>query len=1492
MRNDYLKRFCIFIISSLMVIAIICAGTNVEEFKAVASSSSIATFGGIEGSPNGEALYNATNTYDYNGDNVLNNRAYVYYDTSTEGKNNNYVSDDTPLITVLTHGLGGEAAHWSNAGDDFVYDEESLFARLQTELLKNGGNGANVYWAVMQNSTAFRLYDLNDEDNRTARNVGTDSEYIEFTKSQTTNAITDISKHIILIFESSVKNEYNYKVYEEFNYMLSKIIYDVKLLSGGELPRINLIGHSRGGITNLQYALDHPDIVDSMFSLGTPYFGSDTASVSLAESIAPGNGRLDIIDRNIFMGYYNRWHNDYNRLYSNIEAHALGGYSDSDFLFDALIASDLNMIEDKVSDELLGAIKEVIRTSPDIVTTFKTIANITDFVLSLSGDENYNESELQNYIQILADIQYFAYDDSEGFWENLGDIIIHNLPFVGCPYFMNDLLVDLPSQIGLDTHSDTFHTYGFYTYAKCYENSDYADGTVKKLSSSTMPAIVHNLEARDKDMIDYILSNISLGGYEGYIYNKTSETTATLVGYRGNLVSNEIVLPTQIDGLTVNCIGSDLFKGKGNNITSITIPDTVVSIDNYAFAGLRSLVTVGISENSSLESVGFKAFSGCSELVSYNITKNVNNIKPDAFLNCSKLEEFSVSELNSVYSAIDGVLYNKEGTILLHYPEGKEIGVFELPLSVTAIEAYAFSDNVKIEQLHIYGTPTLGNFAFYNCANLNEVYFYSYNVPEIGIGAFLNNEFTLYVPHNTQNTYNAEFEGYTSNISSIPITITFMVDNEECATLETYYGANIVGLIDPFKEGYVFNYWSDDEGNIYQNNGVWDSTIDLTVEANWTARQSYVNFVGFGTDGIDSILATYDEPIGTLPTPNVDGPTFIGWKDDNGTYYYADTIWNRTNNLTLIADYDGEEQGNIILYYVDLDQDGGVGGSDNVRAEYLAPMPMATAPTREGYTFKGYYTKKNGGGDKYYNEDMSSARNWDIASDRTLYAYWEGLKFTVTLNKDNGTGETDIIEVTYDSVMPTVGLEAPTKTGYTFRGYYDDDGKQYYVGPNLSSDVVWKKLADTTLHAHWEETKYTISFILYDELTNGNTVSVSYGDYITVNYAPYRNHYEFKGYYSKANGEGTCYIRGVLEESNGIFRIVPESTDNTWNQYSDGVLYAHWERLEAEIGCDVYVFGEGTTLAPRTVSIVSGEQTTLSAPTIDGYIFDHWAINSVDYATASVTITLELHRSYVTGEITLYKQNTTGSATYSDGYIAIWYTKDPNACVAEGTMITLADGSQVPVESLTGNEMLLVWNLHTGSFDIAPILFIDHDIATTYRIVNLSFSDGTQVKVIDEHAFWDFNLNKYVFLREDAIQYVGHWFNKQTIDESGNLIWTRVQLTNVTITEEYTTAWSPVTYGHLCIYVNGMLSMPGATEGLINIFEVDGDTMRINQEQYLIDIATYGLFTYDEFAEIYPIPETIFEAFGGEYLKVSIGKGLIDYETLGDLIGRYSKFFE
>jgi len=231
-------------------------------------------------------------------------------------------------------------------------------------------------------------------------------------------------------------------------------------------------------------------------------------------------------------------------------------------------------------------------------------------------------------------------------------------------------------------------------------------------------------------------------------------------------------------------------------------------------------------------------------------------------------------------------------------------------------------------------------------------------------------------------------------------------------------------------------------------------------------------------------------------------------------------------------------------------------------------------------------------------------------------------------------------------------------------------------------------------------------------------------------------------------------------------------------------------------------------------------------------------------------------------------------------------------CVTEDTMVTLADGSQVAVSKLKGDENLLVWNMFTGSFDTAPILFIDKDCKREYEIINLYFSDGSSVKVIDEHGFWNITLNKFVFIRKDAKQYIGHWFNKQVVDAGGNPTNSEVQLVDVVISKEYTSAWSPVTAVHMCSYVNGMLSMPGGTTGLINIFEVDDKTMTINYDSYLADIDKYGLFTYEEFLEIQPIPRNVFEALGGQYMKIAIGKGLITTEELKNLIVKYSKLWE
>ena len=224
------------------------------------------------------------------------------------------------------------------------------------------------------------------------------------------------------------------------------------------------------------------------------------------------------------------------------------------------------------------------------------------------------------------------------------------------------------------------------------------------------------------------------------------------------------------------------------------------------------------------------------------------------------------------------------------------------------------------------------------------------------------------------------------------------------------------------------------------------------------------------------------------------------------------------------------------------------------------------------------------------------------------------------------------------------------------------------------------------------------------------------------------------------------------------------------------------------------------------------------------------------------------------------------------------------SCITADTLITLADGTQKRVDQLKGDELLLVWNLNTGKYEAEPIVFVDSEEEAEYEIIHLYFSDGSDVKVIYEHGFFDLDLGKYVYIdASNYADYVGHRF--VALDDIAANTWNVVTLDEVVIETEVTTAWSPVTFEHLCYYTNGVLSMPGGIEGLFNIFEVDTDTMTYDAEAMQEDIETHGLFTLEDFGGM--IPKAAFEAFNGAYLKVALGKGLLTWEDIAYMAERY-----
>ena len=115
------------------------------------------------------------------------------------------------------------------------------------------------------------------------------------------------------------------------------------------------------------------------------------------------------------------------------------------------------------------------------------------------------------------------------------------------------------------------------------------------------------------------------------------------------------------------------------------------------------------------------------------------------------------------------------------------------------IYPFAFDGNNNLSTLQIQSYITIDNFAFANCSSLNSVYIDLYSSPRLGINAFYNDNFVLFVPYDQQDYYRKLFAAYTQNIDSIKITVTFVDDGAVVKQHEVYYGSITVSYthLDP-----------------------------------------------------------------------------------------------------------------------------------------------------------------------------------------------------------------------------------------------------------------------------------------------------------------------------------------------------------------------------------------------------------------------------------------------------------------------------------------------------------------------------------------------------------------------------------------------------------------------------------------------------------------------------------------------------------------------
>lgn len=226
-------------------------------------------------------------------------------------------------------------------------------------------------------------------------------------------------------------------------------------------------------------------------------------------------------------------------------------------------------------------------------------------------------------------------------------------------------------------------------------------------------------------------------------------------------------------------------------------------------------------------------------------------------------------------------------------------------------------------------------------------------------------------------------------------------------------------------------------------------------------------------------------------------------------------------------------------------------------------------------------------------------------------------------------------------------------------------------------------------------------------------------------------------------------------------------------------------------------------------------------------------------------------------------------------------------CITEDTLITLTDGTQKRVDELTGTETLLTWNHLTGSYDTAPVAYlIDHGgERTEHDIIHLYFSDGSDLEIVGEHVFYNADSGKYITLDATAADYIGTGFAKLNAD-SGKM--DVVQLTDVKMETKVTAVYEVVTDTYMTCFTDGILTASAYIDKLLNIFDINTETMAYEPLKMISDICTYGLYTYDDLSDI--CTEEQFNMHNGALLKIAVGKGTLTDEDLLQLSYMLNEF--
>lgn len=267
----------------------------------------------------------------------------------------------------------------------------------------------------------------------------------------------------------------------------------------------------------------------------------------------------------------------------------------------------------------------------------------------------------------------------------------------------------------------------------------------------------------------------------------------------------------------------------------------------------------------------------------------------------------------------------------------------------------------------------------------------------------------------------------------------------------------------PARKGYTFLGWYTklQGGSKITETKIVGLTKNMRLYARWTLAKPKMNFDATGGKVSKKYKkVTYSKKYGKLPTPKRKGYYFRGWytKKKGGSRITSNMVSKRAKDSTIYARWKAKK------ISVKFNPNGGKVKKTKKVVTFDKKYGSLPKPTRKGYKFQGWHSKKSGG------TKLTKSSVVKYVSNKTLYARW-GKISTLTFKYQNGKKGKKSKKIVYNEKYGS--LPSTSRSGYTFKGWYTKKSG----GTKVTSSRIVKTKKNITLYAQWESTMPIIKML-------------------------------------------------------------------------------------------------------------------------------------------------------------------------------------------------------------------------------------------------------------------------------------------------------------------------------------------------------------------------------------------------------------------------------